>query len=186
MEKICVFTYATKGNQKCLDSFRKSFETYHGWGVCVLGLDPPLPQTQMECYRKALQITKPDRIVVCLDATFRCIRDKDDFLDVFSSFHAPIVVGQESGCIVGYAGELFAMFDWMLQQDGSVASYRNAFPEKLQWDVDNHLVADTIKKNSAYFILPCPHETQTTFYTLTTVMKCIMVVVLWLFLLKLK
>lgn len=53
-----------------------------------------------------------------------------------------------SGCIVGYAGEIRKMFDWILNYTGftvkddqiGVGLYMNEFPQKIKLDTDNKLV----------------------------------------------
>lgn len=186
-EKICVFTCATKSTPH-LDVLRKSTEIYKGWGLCVLseGKEWKSFRTKMEAYRDALQVTKKDQIVVCLDAyDVICVRDSDDFKKEFRSFHTPIVVSNEnlcvftiynqhvkvgacapiskwkkyhhvdttksihvnSGCIVGYAGDVYNMFDWILNYDQleidddqiGVGYYMNEFPQKVKLDLENKL-----------------------------------------------
>jgi hypothetical protein len=58
----------------------------------------------------------------------------------------PIYVN--SGCIVGYAGEIYKMFDWILEYKGfsirddqvGVGLYMNEFPHKVQLDLEDRFV----------------------------------------------
>lgn len=108
-EKICIFVHSKDDNPK-LAHMKKSFEEHHGWGVCVL-----YGQSKIRCYWDALRITDRDRIVVCLDPSGNhCARDSTGFIETFLSYNTPILIGSvQDGCIVGYAGELFKMFDWI-------------------------------------------------------------------------
>lgn len=53
-----------------------------------------------------------------------------------------------SGCIVGYAGEIFKMFDWILKYNNfmihddqiGIGFYMNEFPHKVKLDVDKNFV----------------------------------------------
>lgn len=136
-------------------------------------------QTKMQCYHDFFKTVDKRQLVVCLDAyDVLCIRSSQDFRKKFMSYQTPIVVGYETacvvsncpsiepwktyhhlkdennihvntGCVIGYAGELEKMFDWILKQtikddQMGVGFYMNQFPNKVQLDITQTLIMNDV------------------------------------------
>lgn len=141
---ISVVSCATQNNSG-LENFKNSFSSFSGWKVQIIGLGEKWDgwKTKIQIYIDFLQKQKnPEELTVLIDGyDVLCVRNAENFKEIYESFSYPIIIGFEtlcfsnncrppsqyykmhnqkkiypnSGCIVGKVKDLLFLWNWVLE-----------------------------------------------------------------------